>query len=139
MLPQDIKDRLLQANHLASYEIAAIKKNHKSGADFIEKHLKSYIAYKLLLDKTEVSDSISDMIRENVAKSLNIEKERLKKVDQPSKCNGATAVVSKRVLLFLAVQRELEIQLPVEKTPEIETVKDLAELICDLMNFTKAE
>ncbi len=134
MSSQDIKERLLFANNLAKEEIIAIKENPQAGISYIAEHIKSYIAYKLLLDKTSFSDNINEMIQDNVAKSLNVDKEKLKKVDQPSKCNGTTAVTSKRVLLFLSIQKELEIQLPVEKIPEIESVVDLAKLIYALMN-----
>lgn len=139
MLQADIKEQLLQANRLAEEEIASIK--NKAGADkaFLEKHLKKYIAYKLLLGDAEIDGTINEMIRESVARSLNVAKEKVTKVDQPARCDGSTTVLSKRILLFLSIQRELKIQFPPDKTALIETTDDLAGLVHHLLGNTTCD
>lgn len=135
MMQADIKERLLRANKLAEEEMIQIKSNSELDIAFLETHLKNYIVHKLRLEDTKKKDNINEMIQESVAKSLNVDRDRLKKVDQRSGCDGATSVTSKRVLLFIAIQKELSIQFPAEKMPYIETIKDLVTLVFSLMSL----
>ncbi len=140
-MPQsDNRERLIRANCLAEKEIASIKNNPKADKNVLERHLKNYTAYKLLLCDVEVEDTINEAIRESVARSLNVEKERLEKIDQPGGCDGLTAVLSKRVLLFMSIQKELGIKFPPEITAHIKTFDDLSGIVQDLLvNINYAE
>ena len=78
-------------------------------------HLKRYLQCKFMLEEQEcVSDCIDELSKASIAKSLRLSKELLKEVDIATSCEGATSATIKKVLFFMAVQRELGIRLPAD-------------------------
>lgn len=131
---QTMAAHLVHANEQAEDILKEIRMHSDADRTVIADCLKRYIAAKLLLSGDEVSDHIIQMVRINVAKASNISVEALKEMDRPGRCGSAPAVLSKRVLLYLALQRELGITLPPDKMPDIHTVQDLADLILPLIS-----
>ena len=129
----DAARRLAEANRLANQALAEIQAVPNPDRSFLEDRLREYVARKMALEEGEISDSVTEMIQISVARSMHVDISRLKKVDHASKCNGTTAVISKRVLLFLAIQKGLGVTLPPEKTPDIHTVQDLADILLPLL------
>ena len=99
----------------------------------LEQAIRRYIALKLQLDEAEVSDNITIMVRISVSKATGIPLEKLKEMDRPGACGSAPAVLAKRVLLFLDVQKKLNVSMPPEKAGSIQTTHDLTEILYPLL------
>ena len=97
--------------------------------DYLEEKLKKYICIKLMLPEEDISDNITLMAQMSVARALNIDITKVPGVDNPGQCGGSTAVLSKRIQLFLAVQRGLGVTIDPKGTPSITMVADLADII----------
>lgn len=95
--------------------------------------MKKYIAVKQQLSGDEVSDNITIMVRISISKATGIPVEKLKELDKAGACGSAPAVLAKRVLLFIDIQKKLGITFPVDKMYGVQTVQDLAELAFPLI------
>lgn len=130
---QEISDRLTRANEKAEEALKEIINCPNIDRRTLEDCLKRYIASKLLLSENEISDNIIQMVRINVAKASNMTIEQLKEMDRPGNCGSAPAVLSKRVLVYLALQKSLGITLPTKDMPKIQTIQELTDMIFTLI------
>lgn len=125
-----IKERLLQSKEAAARTAAAILANSAPTKEFLHEHLRQYLERKFMLEEGKcASDDIDELSKASIAKSLKISKELLKEVDLATSCEGATSATIKKVLFFMAVQRELGIRLSPDDIAQVRTLKDLAGLV----------
>ena len=99
----------------------------------LEKAIKAYVALKQQLADEEISDNITVMVRISVSKSSGIPVEKLKEMDRPGACGSTPAVLAKRILLFLDVQKKLGVAMDPKIAQEIQTVQDLAGILYPLL------
>lgn len=128
MINQKI-NKISEAGRQAKLVLAEIKDKREPDIGFMERKFREFMKIKLMLDEEEVSDNITLMAQISVAKALNIPVTMLPGVDVPGQCGGVTAVLSKRIQLFLDVQKSLDIQIEPKLTPGIQTIHDLAEIV----------
>ena len=103
---------------------------------FLLERLRKYVLYRFLLNEDECqTDDINEIAKISLAKSLHMDKALMKNIDRESTCDRASPVMTKRLLLFIAIQSELNIQLPPDETPGIKTIADLASLVWRVMYF----
>ena len=67
-----------------------------------------------------------------------ISPELVKEFDLAKSCDGASSAMAKKVLLFMAVQRELGIELPARESARIKTLDDLSGLAWEEMRKSPA-
>lgn len=130
---REIAGRLKQGQKTAEALLEDLRLAQEQSPEEIADKLKQYIAIKLLLSEAEISDNIIEMVRINVAKASHLSVEQLKEMDRPGRCGSAPAVLSKRVLLYLDIQKKLGITLPAQKLPEVRTVLELTDIILPLI------
>ena len=130
---QDMAGRLNQAGDEGDAALERIRNFTNADRAQTEECLKKYIASKLLLTEEEISDNIVEMVRLNVSKASHISVEKLKEMDRPGACGSAPAVLAKRVLLYVGIQKALGITFPAEEMAEVRTVQTLAEMIEKVM------
>lgn len=130
---REIAGRLKQGQKTAEALLEELRLAQEQSPEEIADKLKQYIAIKLLLSEAEISDNIIEMVRINVAKASHLSVEQLKEMDRPGRCGSAPAVLSKRVLLYLDIQKKLGITLPAQKLPEVRTVLELTDIILPLL------
>lgn len=130
---REMAGRLARANEQAEAALKEIRIYADVDRTGVEECLRRYIAAKLLLSEDEISDNIIQMVRINVAKASNMTVEELKEMDRPGACGSAPAVLSKRVLMYIALQKALEITFPPTKLSGVVTVQELADLILSLL------
>lgn len=130
---REMAGRLKQKKETAESLLEEIRSELEKSQEEIAGKLKQYIAAKLLLSEAEVSDNIIEMVRINVAKASHMTVEQLKEMDRPGRCGSAPAVLSKRVLLYIDIQKQLGITLPAMELPEIRTVQELTAIILRLI------
>ena len=129
---REIAGRLKHNNEMAESHLDEIRSFPELPAAVVAEKLKQYIAAKLLLEEDEVSDNIIEMVRSNVAKASHMTIEQLKEMDRPGRCGSAPAVLSKRVMVYLDIQKNLGITLPAKDLPEVRTVQELTDMILQL-------
>ena len=130
---QNMASRLNEAASLAEESLEYIRSNTDLDSIQVENSLRQYISQKLLLSEEETSDHIIDMVRINIAKASHKTVEEIKKLDRPGACGSAPAVFSKRVLLYLGIQKALNIKLPPAEMADITTVQELSKIVISLM------
>lgn len=130
---REMAGRLKQKKETAESLLEEIRSALEKSLEEIAGKLKQYIAAKLLLSEAEVSDNIIEMVRINVAKASHMTVEQLKEMDRPGRCGSAPAVLSKRVLLYIDIQKQLGITLPAMEMPEVRTVQELTDMILPLI------
>ena len=130
---REIAGRLKQGQKTAEALLEELRLAQEQSPEEIADKLKQYIAIKLLLSEAEISDNIIEMVRINVAKASHLSVEQLKEMDRPGRCGSAPAVLSKRVLLYLDIQKKLGITLPAQKLPEVRTVLELTDIFLPLI------
>lgn len=95
----------------------------------MEEIIRRYAACKLQLNEEDICDNLTIMARISVARVMNISVEELKAMDVPGMCGSASGVLAKRVAMFMDVQKVLDIKIPPEKTPYIQTIQDLLDIV----------
>ncbi len=130
---REMAGRLKQKKETAESLLEEIRSALEKSPEEIAGKLKQYIAAKLLLSEAEVSDNIIEMVRINVAKASHMTVEQLKEMNRPGRCGSAPAVLSKRVLLYIDIQKQLGITLPAMELPEVRTVQELTDMILPLI------
>lgn len=132
MAIKDIAVRLREAANAADSVMEDFLREPSPGQAGLENAIREYIARKLELDEEEISDNITIMVRSNISKTSGIPLEKLKEMDRPGACGSAPAVLSKRVLLFLDVQKKLGVAMDPKQAQDIHTVQELAEVLYPL-------
>ena len=125
-----IRQRLINANRDAkacSEEIlAADSTNHQRMRSLILR----YISIRYFLDADELhTDDLYELAEIAVAKTLAIKREKLADVDIPGTCTGASSATSKKILLLLALCRDLGITPEPEQAVNLQTIDQLARYV----------
>ncbi len=122
--------RLLSASKQATAEEAEILKNEPAPTlEFVYEHIRKYVLYKYLLSQECEEDSIRELARLSLARTMKIDKDVIRNLDQATPCDHATSESTKKVLLLYAVQKDLELKPNPEKIAKIETVSALADYV----------
>lgn len=122
-----IHQRLMNANRdaqrCAQELIAADQTDHA----LIQSLLFHYISIRFFLEPEELlTDDLYGLAEIAVAKTLAIKREKLAEIDIPGTCTGASSATSKKILLLLALRRDLGIDLTPEQAVKLQTVNQLA-------------
>lgn len=130
---QDKAKILAEANRQSNLILDEIRNAKKPDYEFVKERLRRYCGMKLLLPEQDISDNITLMAQMAVARAMHIEVTDLPGVDRPGQCGGASAVLSKRIQLLLAIQKGLNVRIEPKETPHIHTVDDLAKRLVPLL------
>lgn len=130
---QDKVKILAEANRQSDLVLDEIRNEENPDFEFVKDRLRRYCGIKLMLPETDISDNITLMAQIAVARAMHIEVTELPGVDHPGQCGGASAVLSKRIQLLLAIQKGLHVTIEPKETPRIHTVDDLAERLIPLL------
>ncbi len=133
MAIKDVANRITKSAKAADLLWEEAMEQPKIDEKKLAEVMKEYIGLKQQLEGDEVSDNITIMVRISVSKATGIPFEKLKEMDKAGACGSAPAVLAKRVLLFLDIQKKLGITFPPEKMYGVQTVQDLAKLAIPLM------
>lgn len=102
-------------------------------------YIKKYVYAKFLLEEdTETDGTLFDLARASISAMMKIPKEDVDKKDLPS-CCGATAVLDKKVLLLIQLEKDLNIAISAEESASIITLKDLAATVFRKKRNSKTE
>ena len=88
--------------------------------------LRRYILGKFLLPSSVEACGLTELCEWSVARAARLEVGKTGLTDRPSSCEGVTTTMQKKILLLMAIQKELGITFQREETAEFETTQDLA-------------
>ena len=129
-----IKELLLEAQKRAANQVMKIKKQVPLKRDFLGETLRDYILDKYMLERDEcISENLDELTQYSIAKSAGISTDLVKDLDIAKTCSGGSSALTKKVLLFLAIQKDFNVYLPTEGTGNVKTVSDLSDLVWEAM------
>lgn len=127
---------LIQASRkAAALQISQLKAEKALNYTMVDRYLRAYILSKYLLSEQELPEGevFSDIVRASLAKSMKISGKLVEQFDRAQSCDGTTSAMAKKILLILAIQRELEILLDETACAKIATLSDFTRLVFDTM------
>lgn len=124
-----VKELILNSRRIAADDMAAIRSQSPLMKTFFSEKLRDFVLHKyMLVDVPDLPEDFSALTELSLARSLQISPELVKEFDLAKSCDGASSAMAKKVLLFMAIQRELGIELPARESARITSLQDLAEL-----------
>ena len=91
---------------------------------------KRYVCLKFMLDEADaVSDDILELAQQSIEQIARLKKDGLKFNDHSGTCAAVSSTVTKKILLFMALQKGLGVEFPKSRTPYVTTIGGMAELI----------
>ena len=124
---------LSSAGKAASEEAKIIRKESSPSKDFLYKHLKKYVLSKYLLPENCQEDNIKELAALSLARTMQLDKNVIRSLDQATPCDHATSESTKKVLLLYAVQKDLELEPSAEKLAKVENLSDLTEYVYEAL------
>lgn len=129
-----IKEFLLKNKHTAEQELLLLRTAREKNRRFLEEHLHRYILSKYFLEGSDTgSTDINELTRISLAKSQKIDKGLVEEYDIAAGCSGATSAIAKKTLLYMAIQRELNITISASDITGAKNVSQLADLVWEAM------
>ena len=126
---KSIKEVILGSRRFAEEDMAVVKAQVPLTKEFFSRKLRDFVLHKYLLSpEMELPEDFNALTELSLSRSMKISPELVKQFDLAASCDGATSAMAKKVLLFMAIQRELDIQLPAMASAKITTLQSLADL-----------
>ncbi len=129
------KNSLLLFREQADHFLQKMKTEHYRSAEELHEDLHRFVLCKYLLygdDCTEVF-SLDELAERSVAKTIRMTGSDAFKADSKASCEGTTSAMNKKVLLLMALQRELGIRFSPGRTADLTDTKMLAEELWNLL------
>ncbi|MCD8099668.1 MAG: hypothetical protein LUE06_03685 [Oscillospiraceae bacterium] len=101
-------------------------------------HMRAYILEKFLLTDTDAPpENLKELARLSIAKSLAMSPELSVIYDTSAGCSNAKSEDTKIALLLRAIEKDLQVTLPLPKAVYAETVSELLHVIWDTLPEAK--
>lgn len=126
-----IRELLLRSRTDADSHIDKIRAADPLTYDTLHEELYDYVLAKFLLepsDKPE-DDNFNALAELSLAKSQKVSPELVEEFDTAQSCDGATSSMAKKVLLYMAIQKALNIELPAAESARVKTMQDLSRMV----------
>ena len=135
-----IKNHLISHREHAQHQIDYIKAHRHMEEDELHTYIYDYVLYKYNLFG-EVADVyvLDDLAELSVAKAIKLSKEQGIAYDNKASCDGATSAMNKKVLLLMAIQKELNIKFPLDEVVQIKDTKKLTSVVYRQLNGKMAD
>lgn len=114
----------------AEHALDAIRRGEWTSQEELYAGLRAFVLQKYLLPPDTREDRLDELARLSVERALAHGAVR---ADHPATCEGTTSAMNKKVLLLLAVQRELGVRFEPGTTAGLETVRDIARAVSALL------
>lgn len=133
----EVRRLLLRARREADACISAITTADPLRYDFLHEQLYRYVLAKFLLTDGDrpADDSFHALVETSLSRSMGISPDLVKEFDTARSCDGATSAMAKKVLLFMAIQQALHIELPARESAQIKTMGDLSALVWETLGL----
>ena len=129
---------ILESRRAAAGHIEAIKTAPALTRELVRREVRGYIMAKFHLTQADCStDSFRDLAGLSLSKSMRLSPELVREFDLARSCDGTSSQTAKMVLLFLALQRDLDIRFDPMATAEAETLSDIGDLVWEQLQPLK--
>lgn len=125
------RDRVLEKRYeVAEREAKLIAERLNAGAlpsfEEFEEAVHGYVRARMLLaPEDELVDSLNALGQMNLARALGVSVPDLSRIDMEAKCGGTSAVMTKKILLIVALNRDLGVKIAPEVAADITKLSDL--------------
>ena len=135
-----IKNHLISHREHAQHQIDYIKAHRHMEEDELHTYIYDYVLYKYNL-YGEVADVyvLEELAELSDAKAIKLSKEQAIAYDNKASCDGATSAMNKKVLLLMAIQKELNIKFPLDEVVQIKDTKKLTSVVYRQLNGKMAD
>ena len=122
------KSKLLMYREKAEQFLEKMKTTEYDSEDTLHEDLYAFVLCKYLLYGDDLGQmfSLDDLAEKSVAKTIQMTGQDAFKADSKVSCEGTTSAMNKKVLLLMALQRELGIKFRLSKTADLTDTKKLA-------------
>ncbi len=132
------RQALLRAKEASQKEIDAIYDTLPLRADFLCERLTDFVLAKFMLTREETEGvDFQKLSQLSLARSMKISKELVKEFDMAQGCAGTSSEIAKKTLLFMALQKQLRLELPARALPRIHSFPELTALVIGAMRETE--
>ena len=122
-----VKELIISSRKAASAEMDAIKNTVPLTKEIFTGHLRAFVLHKFLLKEEDLTtDDFNEITNISLGNSMKISKDLVKEFDLAKSCDGGSSAMAKKVLLFMAIQRELNILLPATASARLKSLNELA-------------
>ena len=109
--------------------MAEIKSAVPLTKELFARKMRDFVLHKYMLSpQMNLPENFSALTELSLSRSMKISPELVKEFDLAKSCDGASSAMAKKVLLFMAIQRELSIELPAMASARIKTIGELSDL-----------
>ena len=131
MLERDrVRRELLRFISAAAEEAKQIRECAQPDEAFLRIHLRKYILAKFMLPAGSVeTESIRELVEISLARMMQAAPELVEELDTARSCAGATSAMVKKALLFQAMERDFQLELPAREAASAVDIPALARLI----------
>jgi len=127
---KDIKNKILQLKESAQECADSILEQPDLSYEAFDCLFTRYLCNKFMLQPQEVvTDNFYEICQLSADKASHLPKGMLDAAELASKCGGATTAMNKKVLFFLAVNRELHVEINAEESVAVDTFAELKQLV----------
>lgn len=130
-----IRKLLLRSRREAERHMNRIRETEPLRYDLVKQEMTQYVLVKYLLTEEDlrVTDSFDGLTELSLSRSMQVSPALVKEFDTAQSCDGATSAMAKKVLLFRAIERGLDIQIPAMRSARLKSMEDFTEMIWDAM------
>ena len=131
---------ILASKKASAEHIRNIKEAEELTCSLVQHEVSEYIKSKFhLRDEDCVTDNFKQLAGISLSKSMKISKELVAEFDLARSCDGVSSQTAKMVLLFMALQKDLDIKFNPQDTAEAETLRDIGFLVWEQLQQKKHE
>lgn len=126
----ELKKKLAEAAEQANKLVSDIDFSHMD-FDKTRDILREYIRIRYLLEPSDmISDSLNYLGEASLSRSLGMPIEEVRASELDAKCENTSSSMTKKILLVIALNSALGIDINAEATANIATVSELCEEVC---------
>lgn len=120
---------LVEANEKAKNALKTLRKGEKTSFSEICYAIRNFVGHKFMLSQSDFrSENLIELAKMSLAKRLEIPFSKIGNVDIAD-CSGATSSMTKKVLLIMAIEKELGLNFSGEESSKIDTITDLCQQV----------
>ena len=124
-----LKETILNSRKKADAAMQAIRTADPLTREFFGEKIRDFVLAKYMLSPGEdLPENFNALAELSLSRSMKISPELVKEFDLAKSCDGVSSAMAKKVLLFLNIQKQLQIELPAKGTATLKTLDELADL-----------
>ncbi len=121
-------DKLIECKKKAEKNAQEMLRKRDLGEMLTQNELKEYIKNKFMLDDSDFdTTNILELAKRSIARQHNIELADIRFKDGYD-CSGATSSMTKKILLIMAIEKDLNLYFSKEQSADITDISDIIKI-----------